>query len=97
MKIFEMGFTPEAESQLNKIKNSPAYPGVVQALGLMQRDLRHPLLHTEECVELTHERGYKISKTFASPGYQIVWYFSFKKNEITIITILPISQSSRDI
>lgn len=93
MKIFEMSFTLEAEKQLLGLEGSSAYRAVARILALMQQDLKHPHLHTEECVSLTRERGYKICETHEvsqePPEYHVLWYFSFKKNEITIIAIVP--------
>ncbi len=97
MKNFEFSYTDDAEQQLLDLENTPSKQGIFKAvaktLGFMQNNLRHPSLNTHEHTGLSRERGYKVFESYAQnrmPGaYRIFWRYGPKKNEITIVAIIP--------
>src|SRR3990167_5973652 len=97
MKKFDLFYTDDAAQQLSKLEKTNSkkaiYKAVVKTLGLMQVDLRHPSLHTHEHSTLSRKWGYKVFESYAqnkTPGaYRVFWCYGPKKEEITIIAIIP--------
>jgi len=97
MKKFEILFTDDAEQQLYELENDTSkkniYRAVAKTLGLMQVDLRHLSLHSHVYSRLSKERGYKIFESYAqnntSGAYRVFWFYGPKKNEITVVAIIP--------
>jgi hypothetical protein len=96
--MFELIFTPQADSDLLEIENDPAKKHVLKsvrkALGLMETNLRHPSLNTHEFTSLKGPNGEKVFEAYAqqkTPSvYRIFWYYGPVKKQITIVAITPI-------
>lgn len=97
MTKFEINYTDKAEKQLANLEKDKSkrntFKAVAKTIGLMQVDLKHPSLNTHEYTQLSRERGYKVFESYAqnnTPGaYRVFWHYGPKKNEITIVAILP--------
>lgn len=59
----------------------------------METNLKHPSLHTHEYIDLKGGYGEKVFESYAqnrTPGaYRIFWHYGPKKNQITIVAIIP--------
>ena len=92
---FRLRFTPEAEAQLNELKQR--FPKkekrVKRALGFLETNPRHSSLNTHEFVSLTEILGVKVWEAYAenqtAAAYRIFWYYGPGQGEITIYSITP--------
>ena len=95
--MFELIFTPQADSDLRDIENDPSKKNVLRAvrktLGLMETNLRHPSLNTHEFISLKGPHGEKVFEAYAQQktpaAYRIFWYYGPEKGKITIVSITP--------
>jgi len=95
--MFELIFTPQADSDMREIENDPSKKNILMALrktlGFLETNLRHPSLNTHEFTSLKGPRGEKVfeaciqQKTPAA--YRIFWYYGSDKKQITIVSIAP--------
>ena len=94
---FSLFFTDESDHQLSGLKANPAqkkqYKAVVKALKLLSANPRHPGLNTHEFTTLKGPNDEKVFEAYAeqaTPGaYRIFWCYGPKKNQMTIIAIIP--------
>jgi hypothetical protein len=95
--MFELIFTPQADSDLKEIGNDPSKNNVLKAvrktLGLMETNLRHPSLNTHEFTLLKGPNGEKVFEAYAQQrtpcAYRIFWYYGPRSKQITIVAITP--------
>jgi|SRR4030042_6832161 plasmid stabilization system protein ParE len=95
--MFELIFTPQADSDLREIENDLSKKNILKAvrktLGLMETNLRHPSLNTHEFTSLKGPNGEKVFEAYVqqkTPGaYRIFWYYGPDRKQITIVAITP--------
>jgi hypothetical protein len=95
--MFELIFTPQADSDLREIENNCSKGNVLRAvrktLGLMETNLRHPSLNTHECISLKGPNGEKVFEAYAQQetpsAYRVFWYYGPLRGRITIVSITP--------
>ncbi len=95
--MFELIFTPQADSDLREIQNDPRKKAILKAvrktLGFMETHLRHPSLNTHEFTSLKGPNGEKVFETYVQQktpaAYRILWYYGPDRKQITIIAITP--------
>ncbi len=95
--MFELIFTPQADSDFREIENDPSKKNILKAvrktLGFMETDLRHPSLNTHEFTSLKGPKGEMIFEAYAQQktpaAYQIFWYYGRGRKQITIVAITP--------
>jgi hypothetical protein len=92
---FRLLFTPEAEGQLNALREKlpKRAKKVRRALGYLETNPRHPSLQTHEFVSLSQLLGVKVFEAYAETetpaAYLIFWYYGPQKEQITIYSITP--------
>lgn len=97
MTTFKLGFSDQANDQLDALENDKGRKAQLKAvhktLGLMETNLRHPSLNTHEFTSLKGPNGEKVFESYAqnkTPGaYRIFWYYGPSKSVITIVAIVP--------
>ena len=95
--MFELIFTPQADSDLRGIENDPSKKDILKAvrktLGFMEANLRHPSLNTHEFTSLKGPKGEKVFEAYAQQktpaAYRIFWYYGPARKQITIVAITP--------
>ncbi len=95
--LFELIFTPQADSDLHEIEKDPSKRTVLRAvkktLGLMETNLRHPSLNTHEFTSLKEPNGEKVFEAYAQQktpaAYRIFWYYGPGRKQITVVAITP--------
>ena len=95
--MYELIFTPQADSDLSEIENNPAQKYILRAvhktLGFMETNLRHPSLNTHEFTSLKGPNGEKVFEAYAQQrtpsAYRIFWYYGPGRKQITIVAITP--------
>jgi hypothetical protein len=95
--MFELIFTPQADSDLREIENDPSKKDILKAvrktLGFMETNLRHPSLNTHEFTSLKGPKGEKVFEAYAQQktpaAYRIFWYYGPDRKQITIVAITP--------
>lgn len=95
--IFKLIFNDDSKEQFRVLENSKekksTFKAVCKTLAFMETNLRHPSLKTHEFSTLEGPNGEKVFESYAqnkTPGaYRIFWYYGPKKNEITIVSIVP--------
>jgi len=95
--MFELIFTPQANSDLREIENDPSKRDILKAvrktLGLMETSLRHPSLNTHEFTSLKGPNGEKVFEAYVQQktpaAYRIFWYYGPDRKQITIVAITP--------
>lgn len=95
--MFELIFTPQADSDLREIESDPAKKKILKAvrktLGLMETNLRHPSLNTHEFSSLKGPNREKVFEAYAQQkapaAYRIFWYYGPNRKQITIVAITP--------
>lgn len=95
--IFRLIFNDDAKEQFHELKNAKGkqsvFKAVCKTLAFMETNLRHPSLKTHEFSTLVGPDGEKVFESYAqnkTPGaYRIFWYYGPKKNEITVVAIIP--------
>ena len=93
--MFELSFTPQADSDLREIGNDPSKKNILKAvrktLGFMETNLRHPSLNTHEFTSLKGPNGEKVFEAYAQQktpaAYRIFWYYGPDRKQITIVAI----------
>ena len=95
--MFELIFTPQADSDLREIENEPSKKDILKAvrktLGFMETNLRHPSLNTHEFNSLKGPNGEKVFEAYVQQktlaAYRIFWYYGPDRKQITIVAITP--------
>jgi hypothetical protein len=95
--MFELNFTPQADSDLREIENDPSKKDILKAvrktLGFMETNLRHPSLNTHEFTSLKGLKGEKVFEDYVTQktpaAYRIFWYYGPDRKQITIVAITP--------
>jgi len=95
--MFELIFTPQADSDLHGIENDPSKKDILKAvrktLGFMETNLRHPSLNTHEFTFLKGPSGEKVFEAYSQQktpaAYRAFWYYGPNRKEITIVAITP--------
>ncbi len=86
--MYELIFTPQADSDLQEIENDPSKKNILKAvrktLGFMETNLRHPSLNTHEFTSLKGPNGEKVFEAYVQQktpsAYRIFWYYGNWKN-----------------
>lgn len=94
---FKQFFTDESDRQLSELKTNQAlkkqYKAVVKALKFLAANPRYQGLNTHEYTMLHGPNNEKIFEDYVEQAthgaYRIFWYYGPKKNQMTIITIIP--------
>ena len=94
---FRLLFTKEAERNLIAIEQDSSkqkrLKAVRKSLGYLEKNPKHPSLHTHEYEILSRRFGIKILEAYAEnktpQAYRIFWHYGPDRNEITIIAITP--------
>ena len=97
--MFELVFTTGAHEELERLKDSPRYAGLVKqikkTLGFLQTNPRHPSLQTHVFHSLEHPYNLR-EKVFEAyvqqhtpAAYRLFWCYGPKKSQITVIAITP--------
>jgi hypothetical protein len=97
MASFELDFLAESKLQLEKLSANRGllkrFEAVHKALGLIQRDPRHPGLRTHKFHTFRGPRGEDVFQSYAenqTPGaYRIFWHYGPGVHTITILAITP--------
>ena len=92
---FELRYTPTAETQINAVKGDPSlaerWKAVRKALGLMEKNLRHPGLKTHKYASLAGAKGEEVFEAYAEnntpAAFRIFWHYGPKKGQISIVAI----------
>ena len=95
--MFKIFLTDEAKRQIKKLKNYRGllkrYKAVKKAITFLSTNPRHPGLNTHIFTSLSGPKGEKIFEAYAEQGtpgaYRIFWYYGPKKNQITILSVVP--------
>ncbi|MGZ3615294.1 MAG: type II toxin-antitoxin system RelE family toxin [Thermodesulfobacteriota bacterium] len=95
--MFELIFTPQADSDLREIESDQSKKAILKAirktLGFMETNLRHPSLNTHEFTSLKGPNGEKVFEAYAQQktpaAYRIFWYYGPDRKQITVIAITP--------
>ncbi len=95
--MFKILVTDEAKKQLKKLKNDSGltkrYRAVKKAMKFLAANPRHQGLKTHIFTSVKAPGGEKVFEAYAEQStpaaYRIFWYYGPKKNEITIISIVP--------
>ena len=95
--MFELIFTPQADSDLREIENDPSIKDILKAvrktLGFMETNIGHPSLNTHEFTSIKGPNGEKVFEAYAQQktpaAYRIFWYYGPNRKQITIVAITP--------
>jgi len=95
--MFELVFTPQADSDMLEIESDPGKRKVLRAvrktLGFMETNLRHPSLNTHEYTSLKGPNGEKVFEAYVQQktpsAYRVFWYYGPDKGQLTIVAITP--------
>jgi plasmid stabilization system protein ParE len=95
--MFELIFTPQADSDLREIEDDPGKKNTLKAvrktLGFMETNLRHPSLNTHEFTSLKGPKREKVLEAYVQQStpsaYRIFWYYGPERKQITIVAITP--------
>jgi hypothetical protein len=87
---------PQANADLSDLEKDRSaakrLKGVRQALGGLERDPRHPGLHTHSYSQLFGPNGQKVYEAYAETrtpdAFRIFWCYGPNKDEITIVAIV---------
>jgi hypothetical protein len=93
--LFEINKTPEAEENLESLKNDPSlkkrYKAVTKALKYLAQNPRHPSLQTHKYDSLEGPDKEDVFEAYAEDNtpaaYRIFWYYGPNRREITIFSI----------
>jgi len=94
---FKIRFTDQATVDLRELESDASaikrLKAVRKALGWLERDPRHPGLHTHAYSQLSGLGGEKIYEAYAEnrtpAAYRIFWYYGPANAEIIIVAITP--------
>jgi hypothetical protein len=94
---FRLRFTPQASADLSHLEKDQSatkrLKAVRKALGWLERDPRHPSLHTHSYSQLSGPEGEKVYEAYAEnktpAAFRIFWCYGPNKDEITIVAIVP--------
>jgi hypothetical protein len=92
---FRLAFTPEAASVLKRLEaeDPRRLKKVRRALGMLERDPRHPGLETHEFRSLRGPEGEKIFEAYVESrtprAWRIFWYYGPERGSIRILNITP--------
>lgn len=94
---FELLFSKQAENDLDSLIRNKSLlkriKAVNKALGLLEKNPRHPSLNTHKYTSLIGPNGEEIFEAYAEnntpAAFRIFWYYGDKKNQITIVAVTP--------
>ncbi len=97
MPTFALVFTLRADQDLIELENDPSKKSVLKVvtktLALMETNLRHQSLNTQEFTSLKGPKGEKVFEAYVQQNtpaaYRIFWYYGPTKGFITIVAITP--------
>ena len=97
MAQFKLRFANQARADLAELARNPAdakrLRAVQKALGLLERNPRHPGLQTHEYSLLSGPAGGKVFEAYAEnrtpAAFRIFFYYTATKGEIMIVTVTP--------
>lgn len=95
--MFELRFTPEAQRSLSEMEHDASAKkrlnAVRRALGYLQKNPRHPSLHTHKFDSLRGPHGEEVFEAYAEnktpTAYRIFWCYGPAQKLITVIAITP--------
>jgi len=99
----QLRFTDESAGQLKALATDPArrglYKRVLKTLGMLELNIRHPVLNTHEYQSLEGVRGERVWEAYAqnqAPGaYRVFFHYGpdegSGKKRIPIVTIVAIT------
>jgi len=95
--MFELIFTPQADSDFREIENATSKKNILKALrktlGFLETNLKHPSLNTHEFTSLSGPNGEKVFEAYVQQktpaAYRIFWYYGPDRKQITIVAITP--------
>jgi hypothetical protein len=95
--MFALIFTEQAIDDLHSIAKSPhlkkRLKAVRKALAFLEKNPKHPSLHTHKFFSQEGSKGEEIFEAYAennTPGaYRIFWHYGPNKKQITIVAIIP--------
>jgi hypothetical protein len=95
--MFELIFTPQADSDFREIENDPSKKNIlktlIKTLGFLETNLKHPSLNTHEFASLNGPNGEKVFEAYVQQktpaAYRIFWYYGPERKQITIVAITP--------
>ena len=94
---FKLRFTTQASADLADLELDASavkrLKAVRKTLGWLERDPRHPSLHTHSYSQLSGPNGEKVYEAYAEnrtpAAYRIFWCYGPNNGEITILAITP--------
>jgi hypothetical protein len=94
---FELIFTAQADNDLKTLEQNPhlnkRLKAVRKALGYLEKNPKHPSLHTHKYSSLEGENGEEVFEAYAEnktpAAYRIFWHYGPDNRMITIIAITP--------
>ncbi len=95
--MFKILLTPEAEQNLNDLKENKSlkkrYNAAKKALKYLSQNPRHQSLQTHLFYSLRGPNGEKVFEAYAEQNtpaaYRIFWFYGPQKREITVLAITP--------
>jgi hypothetical protein len=92
-----LSFTTRAQNDLEELARDAGQrkrlKSVQKALGLLQKNQRHPSLHTRKYESLQGASGEEVFEAYAEnrtpAAYRIFWFYGPGKDQITIVAITP--------
>ncbi len=78
--MYELIFTPQADSDLQEIEDDPSKKNILKAvrktLGFMETNLRHPSLNTHEFTSLKGPNGEKVFEAYVQKKHLLLIEYS---------------------
>lgn len=95
--MFTLHFSDEANANLDLLEQNTGLTkrlkAVRKALGLLEKNPRHPGLKTHKFTSITGPNGEEIFEAYAEnntpAAYRIFWHYGPNKQVITVIAITP--------
>ncbi len=97
MNLFSLRWTQEAIENLQELEKDKGlekrFKAVRKALGYLEKNPRHPGLHTHKYESLSGPNEEEVFEAYAesktTAAYRIFWHYGPGKGVITIIAITP--------
>ena len=94
---YHLRYTLQADADLSDLQKDPSaskrLKAVRKALGWLERNPRHPSLHTHSYSQLSGPKGEKVYEAYAEnrtpAAFRIFWCYGPGNSEITILAITP--------
>lgn len=95
--MFKILFAEQGGIDLTALENDKGLfkrlKAVRKTLGLLEKNPRHPSLHTHKYSSLEGPEGEEVFEAYAEnrtpAAYRVFWYYGPGKKQITIIAITP--------